>query len=72
MRQYSPYAHTLCLSTTNGSDGYIPTRDSLHRGGYEVEVAKAFSAYILAENIDDVLISENLQLIRSLRGDLKL
>lgn len=68
MRHYSPYAHTLCLSTTNGSDGYIPTRDSLHRGGYEVEVAKAFSAYILAENIDDVLIQENLRLIRSLRG----
>ncbi|MDW7656486.1 MAG: hypothetical protein SCM11_04845 [Bacillota bacterium] len=66
MRQYSPYAHTLCLSTTNGSDGYLPTRDSLHRGGYEVDVAKAFSAYILAENIDDILISENLQLIRAL------
>lgn len=72
MRQYSPYAYTLCLSTTNGSDGYIPTRDSLHRGGYEVEVAKAFSAYILAEDIDDVLISENLQLIRSLCGDRRL
>jgi hypothetical protein len=35
-------------------------------------VAKAFGAYIHAENIDDVLISENLQLIRSLCGDLKL
>lgn len=63
MRQYSPYQHTLCLSTTNGSDGYYATRDSLHRGGYEVLVAKAFSPYILAENIDDVLIKENLRLI---------
>jgi neutral ceramidase len=63
MREYSPYQHTLCLSTTNGSDGYYATRDSLHRGGYEVLVAKAFSPYILAENIDDVLIKENLKLI---------
>jgi neutral ceramidase len=66
MREYSHYQHTLCLSTTNGSDGYYATRDSLHRGGYEVLVAKAFSPYILSEDIDDVLIIENLRLIRKM------
>lgn len=64
LRQHSPFPYTLSLSTTNGSDGYLVTRDSLHRGGYEVEVAKAFSAYLLAEDIDDVLVRENLRLIR--------
>jgi hypothetical protein len=29
-------------------------------------VAKAFGAYILAENIDDVLVEENLALLRNL------
>lgn len=67
LRKHSPFRYTLPLSTTNGCDGYFVTRDSLHRRGYEVEVAKAFSAYILAENIDDVLVRENLRLIRRLK-----
>ncbi|MDD9997644.1 MAG: neutral/alkaline non-lysosomal ceramidase N-terminal domain-containing protein [Rhodospirillaceae bacterium] len=66
LRQYSPFQYTLCASTSCGSYGYFATRDSLHRGGYEVWVAKAFGAYILAENIDDVLVEENLALLRNL------
>ncbi len=68
LRVASPFQHTLCTSTTNGSYGYFVTRESLHRGGYEVWVARAFGAYILAENIDDVLIEENLKLLRELYG----
>lgn len=63
LREYSKYRYTLCASTTNGSDGYLPTREALHRGGYEVEVAKAFSPYIPVENIDDLIIRENLRLL---------
>jgi hypothetical protein len=66
LREHSPFAHTLCLSTTCGNIGYLPTRESLHRGGYEVWVAKAFGAYIPAENIDDVLVEENLKQLRAL------
>jgi len=66
LRTASPFEHTLCASTTNGSLGYFVTRESLHRGGYEVWVARAFGAYILAENIDDVLVEENLRLLRAL------
>ena len=68
LRTASPFAHTLCASTTNGSFGYFVTRESLHRGGYEVWVARAFGAYILAETIDDVLVEENLRLLRELHG----
>jgi hypothetical protein len=64
LRQYSPAQYTLCASTSCGSNGYFATRESLHRGGYEVWVAKALGAYILAENIDDVLVEENVKLVR--------
>jgi hypothetical protein len=68
LRLASPFQHTLCASTTNGSFGYFVTRESLHRGGYEVWVGRAFGAYILAENIDDVLVEENLKLLRDLHN----
>jgi hypothetical protein len=66
LRQRSPYQHTLCLSTSCGNTGYFPTRESLHRGGYEVWVARAFGARIVAEHIDDALVQENLSLLRRL------
>ena len=68
IREFSPYQHTLCLSTTNGNLGYFPTRDSLHRGGYEVEVA-ALKPHIFVENIDDILVQENLRLLRNMKTD---
>lgn len=66
LRRYSPFPHTLTLSTTNGCNGYFVTRESRHRGGYEVWVAKAFGPYLLAENTDDVLVESNLRLLRAL------
>ena len=65
IRQKCPFAYMMPASTSNGCDGYFPSRESLHRGGYEVWVAKAFGPYILAENIDDVLFTENLRLLRT-------
>ena len=63
LRELSLAQYTLCASTSCGHNGYLVTRESLHRGGYEVWVAKAMGAYMLAENIDDVLVQENLQLL---------
>ena len=63
LRDFSPAQYTLCASTSCGSNGYFVTRESLNRGGYEVWVAKAMGAYILAENIDDVLVEENMKLL---------
>jgi len=68
LRQFSPAQYTLCASTSCGSNGYFATRESLHRGGYEVWIARALGAYILAENIDDVLVEENLKLLRKVYG----
>lgn len=66
LRHASPIQHTLCASATNGSNGYLVTRESRPRGGYEVWVARAYGAYLLADNIDDVLVEENLKLLRAL------
>jgi hypothetical protein len=66
LKRDSPFAHTLCLGTSNGSHGYYVTREARARGGYEVWVAKAYGAYLLAENIDDVLVQENLKLLHKL------
>jgi hypothetical protein len=66
LRDGSPFPYTLCASTTNGSFGYFVTRESLHRGGYEVWVARAMGPYLLAETIDDVLVETNLRLLREL------
>lgn len=66
LRDYSPFQHTLCASTTNGCLGYFVTRESLHRGGYEVWVGKAYGPYLLSETIDDTLIEANLRLLRAL------
>ena len=63
LRDLSPAQYTLCASTSCGSNGYFVTRESLDRSGYEVWVARAMGAYILAENIDDVLVEENMRLL---------
>ena len=34
MRKFSPFANTLCMCNTNGSEFYLPTRDQLVCGGY--------------------------------------
>lgn len=66
IRRGSPFAHTLCCSVTNGSLGYLPTREARHRGGYETWVGKAAGPYLLADTIDDALVKENLRVIRTL------
>ena len=64
LRHLSPAQYTLCASTSCGSNGYLVTRESLHRGGYEVWVARAMGAHILVENMDDILVEENGKLLR--------
>lgn len=70
LRHDSPFQHTLCASTSCGNNGYFCTRESLHRGGYEVWVGKALGAYLLADGIDDVLVEENLRLLDALHGQM--
>jgi len=64
IRQSSPFQYTLCCSVSNGSLSYLPTREARHRGGYECWVGKACGPYLLADTIDDVLVEQNLKVLR--------
>ena len=68
LRDLSPFQHTLCVSTACGNNAYFPTLESLPRGGYEPWVGKAMGAYLLAENIADVLVDRNLEMLNRLYG----
>ena len=68
IRHGSPFQYTLCCSVSNGSISYLPAREARHRGGYECWVGRACNAYLLADNIDDALVEENLKLLRKIPG----
>lgn len=63
LRNYSPYAHTLTLSCTNGSHSYLPAQSQICRGGYEIESFLWFRPRQLPDDADTQLISQNLNMI---------
>ena len=63
MRDYSKKPHVLCLSCTNGSNAYLPTRGELLRGGYEIRTFTAGDAQCLRDDTDDIIIDQNLKLM---------
>lgn len=63
LRLYSPFAHTLSLSCTNGSNAYLPCQSELVRGGYEVGCFQYNGVNILADNTDQNIINENLRIM---------
>ena len=68
LHHFSPFPYTLVAGTSNGSHGYYPTREARGRGGYEVWVARCYNARLLADNIDDVLVAENVNLLHTLNA----
>ena len=66
MREYSAFGHTLTLGCTNGSNSYLPTRDQMTLGGYEVDSFKWARPRRLPEDTDTRLINQNLGLIDQL------
>ena len=68
LKKASPFAHTLCAGSSNGGHGYYVTREARGRGGFEIRVARAYSAYMFADNIDDVLVAENLKLLQRMKS----
>jgi hypothetical protein len=65
LRAYSPFSHTLSLCNTNSSEFYLPTQTELVRGGYEIDVFRHGNVYKFVDNTDDLIISENLELMKS-------
>ncbi|OGV56868.1 MAG: hypothetical protein A2017_05015 [Lentisphaerae bacterium GWF2_44_16] len=70
----SPFLHTLCSSITNGYWSYLHTREAIHRDQnqrFEIWSTKMMSPYSFADNIDDVLVEQNLQLLRKIYNKIK-
>lgn len=61
IREHSPFAHTLCLTNTNGYRYYFPSRDQMCLGGYEVECFLYGSPYTLTDDADQYLLEETLR-----------
>jgi len=66
IRQYSPFAYTLCLSNSNGMKGYFPTEDAIPRGGYEVKSFVSGAAFTLTDDADQRLIDAEMELVNQL------
>ena len=66
LRNYSPFQYTLCCSVANDSLGYFVDLEARMRGGYEPWIGRAVGPYLFADNIDDVLVNENLKLLRKI------
>ena len=66
LREYSKYGHTLGLGNTNGSNSYLPTRDQMSLGGYEVDMFRWSNSGRLVDNADMHLINQNLELMKKL------
>jgi hypothetical protein len=67
LRAYSHFAHTLCLSNTNGCSIYLPSQDQICRGGYEIDIFRAYGAYTLTDDVDNHVIQENMKILGELK-----
>jgi len=54
----SPFARTYIIGLANGCIGYVPTREAISQGGYEVDTRRA------ADESADVVVEQSLALLR--------
>ena len=64
LRYFSPFENTLCVSNSNDSHGYLPAKEDIARGGYEVAGFLYLNAYKLSDDTDTNIIKENLRIMR--------
>jgi len=67
IRTYSPYTYTLNLCNTHGSYAYLPTKNDIPSGGYEIWqfLMSLRTIYPLPKNTDDYWVSENLRILKN-------
>lgn len=66
---FSPVPYTLSMSNANGTNGYLPNKEEIARGGYEIWSSRYRYAYLLTQDADTELISQNLALIRQMQEE---
>ena len=71
IRAHSPYAYTLNLCNAHGCYAYLPTKNDIPAGGYEVWhfLLALRTTYPLPKNTDDFWVAENLRILRQLTID---
>lgn len=62
----SPFAHTLSLSNANGCIGYMPTKEQIPYGGYEVDSFHSGELYVLQDDAGDHLSTQFAKLLKEL------
>ena len=63
LRAYSKYGYTLVLGSANGSNSYLPTREQISIGGYEIDRFRAIGPKQLTDDADTHIINQNLVLM---------
>ena len=63
LRHDSPFADTLSICNTNGSNVYLPNKEEICRGGYEIGTFRFGKAFGLTDDSDSLLIKQNLSLL---------
>ena len=68
IRAASPYAYTLNLCNTHGCYAYLPTKNDIPSGGYEVWhfLLALRTTYPLPNNTDDFWVQENLKMLKEI------
>ena len=64
--EFSPFAHTLTLSNSNGSEAYFPSHDQICRGGYEIEVFLVRDVQPFTDDCDVHLIDQTVKHLEEL------
>lgn len=62
----TPFPYTLCLSNCGGAELYLPTREEIPFGGYEVQQFKYSKVFVLTENAECRIVAENQRLLAQL------
>lgn len=58
IKRLSPFTHTYIIGLANGAIGYVPTREAIAQGGYEVETRR------LDDSAVDLVTEHSLSLLR--------
>ncbi len=66
--RHSPFAHTLVVSQTNERLFYLPTRDQIPLGGYEVQAGVWEKERPFVPEADQYYVEGTLKLLRQLKG----
>lgn len=63
----SPFPYTLCVALCNGSVSYLPTKEQIPYGGYEVDSFYA-SRFNFEDDAEAQIVEENKKLLEALFG----